>query len=122
VDRSVALDFTLEFETVYFIRPLKELKCYIDGEEIELNIEQGGGGHLASGVLPVRQAEGASVITFVCPDMKSPRENNLPDDRLLGVRFRRLKVNERMPLASGEEQPHLVEAGERPVQERSAPE
>lgn len=97
VDRSINLVFSLDFESVYFSRPVEEMKCYVDGDEIELHVEKAPDGYLASGKLPLHNRQGATIITFSCPDMKSPRENNQHDDRLLGVRFRRLTVEEVAP-------------------------
>lgn len=119
LDRSVTLEFVLEFENVYFDRPVEEMKCFLDGREIRLQIETGGGGYLASGILPVREGEGASVITFVCPDVRSPRENGHPDDRILGVRFRQLSVKETRPRAGNEALLSIVEAVEASLHERA---
>jgi hypothetical protein len=119
VDRSSTLEFVLDFESVNFSNPMAEMKCFLDGREIELHVKTGGGGYLASGILPAREGKGASVITFACPDVKSPREDGHPDDRPLGVRFRRLSVEEPAPRAGNEALLRIVETVEASLQERA---
>jgi hypothetical protein len=99
LDRSRFATFSLEFERTYLVDSVEYVTCFVDGESVPITVNQNERGYLATGLLPPRADHGGSILTFVCPEMKTPQEDGSSDNRILGLRFQRLTVESRPALA-----------------------
>ena len=92
VDRRVATKFSLEFDSVIFTESIETLQCFVDGAECLLALGTTVRGRHAIGHMPIRRDRGGSVLTFVCPRTRTPESQDAPDQRKLGLLFRKLTV------------------------------
>ena len=93
VDRRRPMAFALCFGRLYSDAPLELLRAFVDGEDAGLSIARLPNRYEARGLLPPREEPGATVLTFVVPEMQSPADGGLADERQLGLSFECLCVD-----------------------------
>ena len=72
-----------------------DLRAAADGAALAIEVEEAAsGGFVARGVLPARAGAGLTTLRFTCPKVGSPRDEGFNDERVLGLLFFRLEVEE----------------------------
>lgn len=115
IDRSLPCALTMRFLQV-FMRASREgiVRCFVDGQGIDAKTRAIDGEFELRATLPPRKVPGGTVVSFVCPEVKSPRDvNKSQDPRPLGLAFRWLEVKS-LPSAThrmnGKGMPDLIRA------------
>ncbi len=100
VDRRTPAAFVLSFGAFYAEASVKHLRGFVDGKEILLSFKGASNGWEARGAMPPRRDAGATVLTFVVPQIASPSSKGSADVRLLGLSFQSLTVETSGELAA----------------------
>ena len=100
VDRRTPAGFILSFRDLYAQVSVERLRAFVDGKEVLVSLHKMLNGWEARGVIPPRREPGATVLTFVVPQVLSPRSKGQEDTRLLGLSFRALTVETSPALAA----------------------
>jgi len=87
IDRQSPAAIRLRFSQATFSQ--RTVQCYVDGHEIATTLVEIDGEFEVRGMLPPRDLVGGSVVSFVCPSVSAPGQQ---DARLLGLVFRWLRI------------------------------
>lgn len=109
VDRKCEAEFTLRFRRLYADSAVEEIRCFADGDELDVRLSATQGGYILSGTIPRREMDGGTVLTFVCPAVSSPAAMGRGKDiRMLGLSFQSLKITAlAQPVSDSETLPSL---------------
>ncbi len=98
VDRRGAAELVLRYSQLYLQTPGQYVRCFVDGVEIDVETVPVDGEFEVRAVLPPRADAGGTVVSFVCPGVRSPGEMDYSGDtRKLGLAFRWLRVERTGP-------------------------
>ncbi len=103
IDRKAPANIRMHYSKGRLKEAARSVRCYVDGAEIATTQIEVDGAFELHGVLPSRDLAGGTVISFTCPSVSSPAEDGQsPDTRLLGLIFRRLRIDPRPDVSSGQ--------------------